>query len=94
MGLPKPHVIRFLISFHGLGDVLHPLDGAADVRVFDNRRLVGDTGGGGVACGGSGGQSEVFSKGGFMEIVPVYSGVWGASPEMSEMSMSVGNSLF
>lgn len=57
LGLRKPHIIRFLICFHGLGDVLHPLDGAADVRVFDNRRLVGDTGGGGITCGG--GQSLI-----------------------------------
>ena len=50
-GLSKPHVIRFLICFHGLGNVLHPLDGAAHVRVFDNRGLVGNTGGGGITCG-------------------------------------------
>lgn len=46
------HIIRFLIGFHGLSNVLDPLDGAADIRVLDNGRLVGDTGGGGVTCRG------------------------------------------
>lgn len=112
------HVIRFLIGFHGFGDVLHPLDGAADIRVLDNGRLVGDTGGGGITCRG-GGKSRDRLQTGFIDGVilqrfdvflvfvmqdlgsgqaSAYFRVLGfvsaASPEMSEMSMSVGNSLF
>lgn len=46
------YIVRFLVRFHGLSDVLHPLNGAANIRVFNDGRLVGDTCGGGVTCRG------------------------------------------
>lgn len=114
-----PHIVRFLVCFHGLGDVLHPLDGAPDIRVFDDGRLVGDTGGGGITCRRISRESlESFLK--WLHLQWDFTKVWcllgvsdvgscirtglslfyitvcvsTASPEISEMSMSVGNSLF
>lgn len=44
------YIVRLLVWFHGLSDVLHSFDGTANVRVFHDGRLVRDTGWGWVSC--------------------------------------------